>query len=191
MLGEFLGLVLYEARKNYVIDDYPRSITLACHFSRADLGMFADFHPSLKRKLAAVRGTYVTTHRRLPLRLVLPDGERRVSLSVVDTMLLAPPKSSLAIIGEQLALPKLEIMPGYSIEVMERYRTEQPEAFDAYAIRDAEIAARYAISIFDLFKQLGISGGKPTLGSAGVALFKLLFPNKEAWREFLGQGLSV
>ena len=78
-------------------------------------------------------------------------------------------------------------MPGYSIEEMERYRTEQPEAFDAYAIRDAEIAARYVISIFDLFKQLGISGGKPTLGAAGVAMFKLLFPNKEEWREFLGQ----
>ena len=59
--------------------------------------------PSLKRKLAAVHGTYVTTNRRLPLRLALPDGERRVTLSVVDTMLLAPPKSSLAIIGEQLA----------------------------------------------------------------------------------------
>ena len=95
-LGEFLGLVLYEARKKRVIDDYPRSITLAGHFTRADLCMFADFHPSLKRKLAAVHGTYVTTNRRLPLRLVLPDGERRVTLSVVDTMLLAPPKSSLA-----------------------------------------------------------------------------------------------
>jgi DNA polymerase type B, organellar and viral len=186
-LGEFLGLVIYEARKNHVIDDYPRSITVAGHFTRADLGMFADFHPILKRKLAAVHGTYVTTNRRLPLRLSLPDGERRVSLSVVDTMLLSPQKTSLSDIGAQLGLPKLEIMSDYSIEEMERYRIEQPEGFDAYAIRDAEIAARYVISIFDLFRQLGISGGKPTLGSAGVALFKLLFPNKEACREFLGQ----
>ena len=37
-------------------------------------------------------------------------------------------------IGDQLGLPKLEIMPGYSIEEMERYREEQPEAFDAYAL---------------------------------------------------------
>jgi hypothetical protein len=186
-LGEFLGLVLYEARKKGIIADYPNSITLAGHFIRADLSMFADFHTHLKRKLAAVHGTYVTTNRRLPLRLPLPDGERRVTLSVVDTMLLAPQKSSLAMIGDELGLPKLGIMSGYSIENMERYRTEQPEAFDAYALRDAEIAARYVISIFDLFKQLGISGGKPTLGSAGVAMFKRLFPNKEAWREFLGQ----
>jgi DNA polymerase type B, organellar and viral len=186
-LGEFLGLVLYAARKKRVIEDYPRSITLVGFFTRADLCMFDDFHTSLKRKLAAVRGTYVTTSRRLPLRLVLPDGERRVSLSVVDTRLLAPANSNLAMIGDQIGLPKFEIMEGYSIEEMERFRTEQPEAFDEYAIRDAEIAARYAISIFDLFRQLGISGGKPTLGSAGVALFKLLFPNKETWREFLGQ----
>ena len=186
-LGEFLGLALYEARKKGIIADYPNSITLAGHFIRADLSMFADFHTHLKRKLAAVHGTYVTTNRRLPLRLPLPDGERRVTLSVVDTMLLAPQKSSLAMIGDELGLPKLGIMSGYSIENMERYRTEQPEAFDAYALRDAEIAARYVISIFDLFKQLGISGGKPTLGSAGVAMFKRLFPNKKAWREFLGQ----
>jgi hypothetical protein len=185
-LGEFLGLVLYRARKNHVIDDYPRSITLAGHFTRADLSMFEDFHPILKRKLAAVHGTYVTTSRRLPLRLALPDGERRVTLSVVDT-LLAPPKSKLADIGDRLGLPKLDIMPGYAIEEMERFRTEQSDAFDAYAIRDAEIAARYVISVHDLYKRLGIKGRPPTTAAAGVAKFKTFFAGKDEWLEFTGQ----
>ena len=84
-------------------------------------------------------------------------------------------------------LPKLEIMPGYSIDDMARYRDEQPEAFDAYALRDAEIAALYASSIFDLLKSLGIPGSPPTLGAAGVAMFKRLFSKKEEWLAFLGQ----
>ena len=148
--------------------------------------MFADFHTSLKRKLAAVHGTYVTTKRRLPLQLILPDGARRATLAVVDTMLIAPPKSKLADIGDYVGLPKIEIMDGYSIEEMERFREEQPEAFDEYAIRDAEIAARYAVSIFNLFAELGISGIKVTLGSAGVAMFKNLFADKKEWKSFLG-----
>ena len=123
--------------------------------------MFADFHTSLKRKIAAVQGTYVSTNRRLPLHLVLPDGTRRVTCTVVDSMLLAPPKSNLAAIGEYVGLPKSRSWTGYSIEEMERFREEQPEAFDEYALRDAEIAARYAVAIFNLFKELGISGIKP------------------------------
>ena len=127
-LGELLGKVVYEAQEKCIISECPQSIILAGYFIRADLSMFADFHTGLKRKLAAVHGTYVTTKRRLPLHLILPDGVRRVTLAVVDTMLLAPPKSKLADIGDYLGLPKLEIVSGYSIEEMARFRAEQPEA---------------------------------------------------------------
>ncbi len=186
-LPEFLVMVLYDALKAGVIASYPRSITMAGHFTRADLCMFADFHRYLKRRLVAVRGTYVTTDRRLPLILPSPDGARRVTLSIVDTMLLAPEKSSLAKLGPHVGRPKLEIMAGYSIAGMEGYRAEQPEAFEAYGLRDAEIPALYASSIFDLLKTLGVTGSIPTLGAAGVAMFKRLFPGKEAWLSFLGQ----
>ena len=186
-LPEFLVMVLRGALKAGVIASHPRSIVLAGHFTRADLCVFADFHSYLKRRLAAVRGTYVTTDRRLPLTLPFPDGARRVTLSVVDTMLLAPEKSSVAELGPHVGRPKLEIIAGYSIANMERYRAEQPEAFEAYGLRDAEIAALYASSIFDLLKTLGVTGSIPTLGAAGVAMFKRLFPGKEAWLSFLGQ----
>jgi hypothetical protein len=149
--------------------------------------MFSDFHRFLKRRLAAVHKTYVTTERLLPINLLFPDGGRRVIVGIVDTMLLAPPNSSLASLGSHIGLPKIEIMSGYSIEDMARYRQEQPAAFEAYALRDAEIAARYAGAIFDLLKSLGINGRVATLPAAGVALFKLLFPKKEHWLAFLGQ----
>ena len=95
-------MVLLGALKAGVIASYPRSITMAGHFTRADLCMFADFHRYLKRRLAAVRGTYVTTDRRLPLNLPFPGGARRVTVAVVDTMLLAPEKSSLAKLGRHV-----------------------------------------------------------------------------------------
>jgi hypothetical protein len=186
-LGEFLVRVLLGALKAGVIATHPRSIMLAGHFTRSDLSVFSDFHRFLKRRLAAVHKTYVTTDRLLPINLPFPDGARRVTLAVVDTQLLAPEKSKLDKLGDYVQLPKLKIMSGYSKEEMARYREEQPEAFKAYALRDAEIAARYASSIFDLFKKLKIVGRSPTLGAAGVALFKLLFTKKEDWLAFLGQ----
>jgi hypothetical protein len=112
---------------------------------------------------------------------------RRVTIAVIDTMLIAPPNSSLATLGSHVGLPKLEIMAGYSIEDMARYREEQPEAFDAYARMDAEIAARYATKILDLLKTLGIAGRAPTVSAAGAAMFKRLFSKKEDWLAFLGQ----
>jgi hypothetical protein len=186
-LADFLVMVLLSAREAGAIHDYPRSIVLVGHFTRADLSMFDDFHRYLKRRLAAVQRTYVTTERRLAFNLPFPDGFRRVTVAVVDTALIAPHKSQLAALGRQINLPKLEIMPGYSIEEMERFRDEQPEAFDLYALRDAEIPVRYAIAIFDRLRILGVARIVPTIGSAGVALFKRLFPLKKAMLAFLGQ----
>jgi hypothetical protein len=141
-LGDFLVRTVLSALNVGVIASHPRLIILAGHFIRADLSMFADFHFFLKHRLAAVRGTYVTTDRILPLNLPFPDGARRATVAVVDTQLLAPEKSKLETLGDHIGLPKLEILDGYSIEDMARYRDEQPEAFKAYALRDAEIAAR-------------------------------------------------
>ena len=188
--GEFLVRVFLGALKAGVIKSYPRSITTVGHFTRVDLSMFSDFHTYLKRRLAAVRGTYVTTDRRLPLNLPFPDGARRVTVSVLDTMLLAPGKASLEKLGDHIGLPKLSIMPGYSIEKMVRYRREQPEAFNTYALRDAEIAAIYACSILDQLKTLGVPGRPPTLGAAGVAMFSRLFLKRELRHEFLGQEIG-
>ena len=185
-LAEILSLAVLEARKAGVIDYYPSSIILAGHFIRADLSICADFHTYLKRKLAAVHGTLVTTDRRLPLNLPFSDGSRRVTVQVVDTMLHAPAKSKLDQLGDTVGLDKLDIMDGYSKAEMARYRDEQLEAFNAYAERDAEIAALYTLEIMALYKKLGIPGLPPTVGAAGVAMFKDLFSNKTEWLDFLG-----
>jgi hypothetical protein len=104
-LVDFLVMVLLSALKAAVIGTFPRSIVLVGHFTRADLSMFAGFHTYLKRRLSAVRGTYATTERRLALTLPTPNGMRRVTVTIIDTHLLAPEKSKLAALGDYIGLP--------------------------------------------------------------------------------------
>jgi hypothetical protein len=186
-LGGFLSRVIRHALKEGVVQTYPRSIVMVAHFTRADLSMFADFHSDLKRRLRPIRGTLVTSDRRLAYRIPFPDGERRVTISVIDTLLISPDKTSLASLSDYVDLPKLEIMAGYAITAMKRYRDEQPQAFDEYAGRDPLIALRYAISYYEHLKKLGISGRPPTVAAAGVALLRGLFRSKTDRYSFFGQ----
>lgn len=189
-LPDFIGLVLRDALHAGVIATHPRSITLAFHFARVDLSMFVDFHTRLKRRLNAVRGTYITTTRRLMLEIPTEAGKRRMSFAIIDTTLLAPEKKkSLAELGRQVGLEKFEIPSNYSIAEMARYRKEQSEAYNAYALRDAQITAQYACSIYDQFKAFGIPGGPPTIGAAGSAMFRRQFPTKADLHAFLGKGI--
>ncbi len=178
-LDEFLVMVFLGALKAGAIATYPRSITLAAHFARADLSMFADFHSRLKRKFSPIRGTYASTVRRLSIKLSTPTGFRRLTIALVDTTLVAPDKSKLEKLGEYVGLDKLEIPLPYSIENMERYRDEQLEAFEGYALRDAEIAARYVVITQQMLEpHVGVRSF-PTLGAAGVAMFRRSLSKKD------------
>jgi hypothetical protein len=68
-----------------------------------------------------------------------------VRVRLLDTFCLAPEGASLDALGKLLGYPKLALPAGYDPSDMARFRDEQPEAFRAYLLRDAEITARYAL----------------------------------------------
>ena len=110
------------------------------------------------------------------MTLPLPSGPRRVSVTLVDTMLLAPAgQQSLGALGEMLGVPKLDL-PAGAITRMREFSSEEPERFRAYAERDAEIAARYTLAVWRHLDEIGAlrSGGRlpPTLGAAAVNLLR-------------------
>jgi hypothetical protein len=149
---------------------------LAGHYSRADLCAFRDF-PSLKRKVDAVRKTFTSSTRPLKVKIAWLDGSAAATVAVylVDTYLLAPAgKRKLADLGALVCRPKLELPPG-AIEDMAAFRRGEPEAFDRYAIRDAEIAALYTARFLAFCAtELGLSAERPlsTLAAVAVATFR-------------------
>jgi hypothetical protein len=169
---------LDSAMKNGAIHQPPTKLTLAAHWSRADMPAFRDYS-SLKHRLDSPRKTYATTSR--PLKL------GSLSITLIDTTLLAPSgKRSLAALGELLGMAKRDLPPG-AINDMRRFWADHPEEFEAYAIRDAEIAARYVAVTSTYLGQVGAlgKGGKlpPTIGSCAVNRFKRTVPAHAA---FLG-----
>ena len=174
-LAASLARVVSAALKGGIVRRAPDQIVLAAHWSRADLPAFRDF-PRLKLRFDSPRKTYATTTKPALMTLPLPSGPRRVSVTLVDTMLLAPAgQQSLKALGAMLGMPKLELPPG-AIERMRAFRDEDPQLFNRYASRDAEIAARYTLEVWRFLDQIGAigPGGKlpPTIGAAAVNLFR-------------------
>jgi len=63
-----------------------------------------------------------------------------IGLRFIDLLAHVAPGTSLRHIGKLINRPKLDILPPYSIERMDEYLREDPAGFEAYAMRDAEIA---------------------------------------------------
>lgn len=87
-----------------------------------------------------------------------------------DTMLLSANGSSLAQLGQSMGFNKLEIPEPYHISRMKEYLENCKEGFEAYALRDAEIALLYGLK-FKIFceNELGIKGKLPEAAiEAGV-----------------------
>jgi hypothetical protein len=109
----------------------------------------------------------------LVLYISTNQGTARVSVRLVDTMLIAPAGASLALLGTTLGLPKVDLPPGYLKERMDVFKRDKPEEFERYALVDAEIAARWAARVFSLVRdEMGVSRSFPTLGSVGVAVIE-------------------
>jgi hypothetical protein len=107
------------------------------------------------------------------LYILTDQGTARVSVRLVDTMLIAPADASLASLGATLGVPKVDLPHGYSKARMDIFKRERPEEFARYALADAEIAARWAARVFSLVQaELGVSRSFPTLGSVGVAMIE-------------------
>jgi len=171
-LKALLGMVVRKAIREGIILGPPDNIHLAAHFSRADLSTLRDF-AKLKRRFSAVRRTYATTIKPLVLRILTDQGIARVSVRLVDTMLIAPTGASLASLGATLGVPKVDLPEGYSKARMDVFKQQKPEEFARYALADAEIPARWAARVFSLVRaEMGVSRSFPTLGSVGVAMIE-------------------
>jgi hypothetical protein len=127
-LKTLLGMVVRKAIREGIIPSPPDVIHLAAHFSRSDLSTLRDF-AKLKRKFSAVRRTYATTIKPLVLRILTNQGTARVSVRLVDTMLIAPAGASLASLGATLGVPKVDLPHGYSKARMDVFKQQKPEEF--------------------------------------------------------------
>jgi hypothetical protein len=159
------------------------NIALVAHFTRADLPGFRDFN-KLKTRFDAVRKTYCSIKRPTICDLRTTSGVRvKARITLFDTRLLAPAGAgSLSALGSILGFDKLlvpdvvdeagETRPG--IERMDLTLVQHPEAFNEYAVRDAEIAIEWFLKVNELGQRWGLTKPAHTIGSMAVGKFEQL-----------------
>ena len=188
-LKKFLENVIQVGRAEKTLGHkWPEEIYLVAHFSRADVAMFDDYK-KISRSLDNLRGTYATLGR--PLVESLHDASRNkhtVRVHLRDTMTISPAGTSLASVGELLGLEKISLPKG-AVESMDKLLKDNPELFEAYAIRDAEIAAEFAWKLAEFNRDEGLSFEIPiTLGSLAVKLVTDLWEESQVSKlHVLGQ----
>jgi hypothetical protein len=194
----FLGLILQQAMHEGIIEAWPKAVYVYAHFLRADLTHFKSFW-AMKRNVDGLRGSIASVQgdlavdyelegrRYQPEPLVLRDKHRhprRTLVRLVDTMFLTPDSLGLDAAGELIGVDKLELPDGHDKAHMARLLAECPDDFEAYAIRDAEIAVRYGLQIGSFVREeMALKRLPPTIGSLATTLCRKLL---EAERE--GEG---
>jgi hypothetical protein len=155
-----LDNALYEGKNGKRLN-----IAVVGHFLRADLTTLRDY-PDFKKRVDSVRKTFATTTR--PTTMNIYGLE--TSITFADTMLLAPSGSSLAMLGETIGIPKIELPEG-AIAKMDFLLKENPRLFEQYAMNDAIIAAKYFIIIWKHIRdQLGVEKHAATLSNVGQSV---------------------
>jgi hypothetical protein len=166
-LSRGLYKALHKAHCDGAIPFFPESLTVACHFARADITTLRDFD-SIKRRLTAVRKTYATTGIPLTLRIITAQGEMICNVRLIDTMLLTAANTKLEKLGADLGLPKCILPKGYTKERMDLFLTDRRDEFIEYAMTDARISAQWTARIDGIMNLLGIARPTTTLGGASV-----------------------
>ena len=187
-LKNFLAKTLTPLLKNDQITEWPGSITLYAHFLRADVASFSDFWSDHKILLKGIRSTVSSfknrygidfdevENRREKNSLITFDKRtsppRCSNVTFTDTLLITPGGMGLAECGQLLGLPKLTIPAPYSISDMRQYLKGDRRGFEAYAVRDAEIAVRYALQVKSFCTEsLMIERVPTTIGAMAVSRF--------------------
>jgi hypothetical protein len=153
--SEWIVLAIRDAMAKGVLKRWPSRVVACAHFSAAEFTMFAD-RAELGPKLSLLRATFATLRTPLKLSHNVGGHPRRFRVDLVDTILLTPAKkSSLKDLGALLGLEKLEVSKAY-IENMGAFRQRDLAAFEAYAMRDAEIAARYYERVRNFAREQGL-----------------------------------
>ncbi|MBB8931019.1 hypothetical protein [Escherichia coli] len=185
---EFLCQTITPLLETGVITKWPGIINIYAHFIRADIASFANFWSDYKILLKGIRGTVSSFKNRYGIdfdeqqeRLVKTEQimfDKRTSpprcsnVAFIDTLLITPGGMGLAECGELLGLPKLTIPAPYSITNMHEYLLGDRAGFEAYALRDAEIAVRYALQVRNFCaRELMIDRVPATIGAMAVSRF--------------------
>lgn len=187
-LSAVINDLLESALDQGVIEDWPAEVVLCGFFTRADITVFSDFK-HLRPQLDGVGGTLATVSK--PAKLELPMSDRRqaelklryqtvvgdefdprlLNLFLIDASRLAPPGKSLAAVGQWLGIPKIDLPPGYGKSDMARFQREEPEAFEAYGLRDAEIAVKYVLwVVWFASRHLGLDMRNLSTTASGLAV---------------------
>lgn len=185
---EFLCQTITPLLETGVITKWPGIINIYAHFIRADIASFANFWSDYKILLKGIRGTVSSfknrygidfdeqQERRVKTEQIMFDKRtsppRCSNVAFIDTLLITPGGMGLAECGELLGLPKLTIPAPYSITNMREYLLGDRAGFEAYALRDAEIAVRYALQVRNFFaRELMIDRVPATIGAMAVSRF--------------------
>ncbi|EMV06662.1 hypothetical protein [Escherichia coli] len=185
---EFLCQTITPLLETGVITKWPGIINIYAHFIRADIASFANFWSDYKILLKGIRGTVSSfknrygidfdeqQERRVKTEQIMFDKRtsppRCSNVAFIDTLLIPPGGMGLAECGELLGLPKLTIPAPYSITNMREYLLGDRAGFEAYALRDAEIAVRYALQVRNFCaRELMIDRVPATIGAMAVSRF--------------------
>lgn len=185
---EFLCQTITPLLETGVITKWPGIINIYAHFIRADIASFANFWSDYKILLKGIRGTVSSfknrygidfdeqQERRVKTEQIMFDKRtsppRCSNVAFIDTLLITPGGMGLAECGELLGLPKLTIPAPYSITNMREYLLGDRAGFEAYALRDAEIAVRYALQVRNFCaRELMIDRVPATIGEMAVSRF--------------------
>ncbi|HAV9595293.1 hypothetical protein [Escherichia coli] len=185
---EFLCQTITPLLETGVITKWPGIINIYAHFIRADIASFANFWSDYKILLKGIRGTVSSfknrygidfdeqQERRVKTEQIMFDKRtsppRCSNVAFIDTLLITPGGMGLAECGELLGLPKLTIPAPYSITNMREYLLGDRAGFEAYALRDAEIAVRYALQVRNFCaRELMIDRVPATNGAMAVSRF--------------------
>lgn len=187
-LADAINDLLEEALDLEVIEERPADVVLCGFFTRADITVFSDFK-DFRSGLKGVGGTLATVGD--PFALKLPMAEQRqqdfknrysyvlgpkfdptlLSVQLVDASRLAPPGKSLAYLGKILGLRKIDLPDGYDKSDMAAFQRNEPKKFEAYGLRDAEIAVFYVLwVVWFSTRYLGLDMNRLSATASGIAV---------------------
>lgn len=187
-LGDVINELLEAALDDGTIEEWPAEVVLCGFFTRADITVFSDFK-HLRPQLDGVGGTLVTVGKAAKFELPMSSMRRAVlkqryqsvvgdefephllNLRLIDASRLAPPGKSLANLGHWLGIPKIDLPDGYDKSDMTRFQRERREEFEAYGLRDAEIAVMYVLwVIWFSTRHLGLDMRHLSATTSGLAV---------------------
>lgn len=183
-----LTRILLDAMEAGVILEWPSRVVICGFFLRIDLPAFGDL-AAFKTQLSSAGGRIASIDSDVSVELDPRDIEsllspktfvasdavgmcRLLRVRFVDVGSHVAVGTSLAQMGDLIGLPKLLIPEGHSIERMDVLLAENKPAFEAYGIRDAEIAVRYYLKLLAFAESVA---GRQTLPATASGLAVKIF----------------